>query len=153
MAGKQQIDIGQLPIQQLNALTQQFQEEIEFFTNSLNQLKLAQSKYVESQESLNKVCPESKDKEILVPLTSSMYVPGQLSDVDNVLVDIGTGYYVDMGVNAAKEYFKRRIDFLTKQIEKIQPVLQEKYKMKQVTTEILQMKIAAQLQAQQSAKT
>lgn len=25
-----------------------------------------------------------------------MYVPGQLSDVDNVLVDIGTGYYVDM---------------------------------------------------------
>jgi hypothetical protein len=28
MAGKQQIDIGQLPIQQLNALTQQFQEVI-----------------------------------------------------------------------------------------------------------------------------
>lgn len=34
----------------------------------------------------------------------------------------------------AKEYFKRRIDFLTKQIEKIQPVLQEKYKMKQGKT-------------------
>jgi hypothetical protein len=49
-----------------------FFQEIEFFTNSLNQLKLAQSKYVESQESLNKVCPESKDKEILVPLTSSV---------------------------------------------------------------------------------
>ena len=47
-------------------------QEIEFFTNSLNQLKLAQSKYVESQESLNKVSPESKDKEILVPLTSSV---------------------------------------------------------------------------------
>lgn len=25
-----------------------------------------------------------------------MYVPGQLSDVTNVLVDIGTGYYVEM---------------------------------------------------------
>jgi signal transduction histidine kinase len=25
-----------------------------------------------------------------------MYVPGQLSDVNNVLVDIGTGYYIDM---------------------------------------------------------
>ena len=25
-----------------------------------------------------------------------MYVPGQLSDVENVLVDIGTGYYIDM---------------------------------------------------------
>ena len=31
-----------------------------------------------------------------------MYVPGQLSDVDTVLVDIGTGYYVDMvSINAA----------------------------------------------------
>ena len=35
-------------------------------------------------------------KEILVPLTSSMYVPGRLSDVENVMVDIGTGYQVKM---------------------------------------------------------
>ncbi|KAH3705189.1 prefoldin subunit 5-like [Dreissena polymorpha] len=144
----QQIDISQLPISQLNALAQQFGEEIEFFSNSLNQLKLAQNKYVESQESLNKVSPQSKDKEILVPLTSSMYVPGQLSDVDSVLIDIGTGYYVDMSVDNAKDYFKRRIDFLTKQMEKIQPILQEKYKMKQITTEILQLKIQQQMQAQ-----
>lgn len=47
-------------------------QEIDFFTTSLNQLKLAQSKYVESQESLTKICPQSKDKEILVPLTSSV---------------------------------------------------------------------------------
>lgn len=25
-----------------------------------------------------------------------MYVPGQLSDVSTVLVDVGTGYYVEM---------------------------------------------------------
>lgn len=25
-----------------------------------------------------------------------MYVPGQLQDVDSVLVDVGTGYYVEM---------------------------------------------------------
>jgi len=31
---------------------------------------------------------------VLVPLSSSMYVPGQLSDVENVMVDVGTGYYV-----------------------------------------------------------
>lgn len=35
------------------------------------------------------------DKEMLVPLTSSLYVPGKLSDVHNVLVDVGTGYYVE----------------------------------------------------------
>ena len=40
--------------------------------SSLNQLKLAQTKFVESQESLMKFSPESKDKDILVPLTSSV---------------------------------------------------------------------------------
>jgi hypothetical protein len=29
-----------------------------------------------------------------VPLTSSLYVPGKLTDVENVVVDVGTGYYV-----------------------------------------------------------
>ena len=28
--------------------------------------------------------------------TNQMYVPGQLSDINNVLIDIGTGYYVEM---------------------------------------------------------
>lgn len=35
------------------------------------------------------------DKKILVPLTSSLYVPGKLSDVEKVLVDVGTGYFVE----------------------------------------------------------
>ena len=33
-------------------------------------------------------------KTILVPLTNSLYVPGKLADVENVIVDVGTGYYV-----------------------------------------------------------
>ena len=47
-------------------------QEIEFFTNSLSQLKLAQGKFVESQESLDQVNNENVGKEILVPLTSSV---------------------------------------------------------------------------------
>ena len=34
------------------------------------------------------------DKTILVPLTNSLYVPGKLCDLENVIVDVGTGYYV-----------------------------------------------------------
>ena len=37
----------------------------------------------------------NKDKTIPVPLTSSLYVPGKLADVKKVVVDIGTGHYVD----------------------------------------------------------
>jgi hypothetical protein len=30
----------------------------------------------------------------MAPMTSSLYVPGTLGDVDSIIVDIGTGYYV-----------------------------------------------------------
>ncbi|CDQ63819.1 unnamed protein product [Oncorhynchus mykiss] len=63
-----------------------------------------------------------------------MYVPGTLNDVENVLVDVGTGYYVEKNVDGTKEFFKRKIEFLTKQIEKVQPALQEKHGMKQGNT-------------------
>ncbi|KAL5009957.1 hypothetical protein ScPMuIL_012262 [Solemya velum] len=151
MAGKQ-IELSQLQIPQLNQLSQQLDQEIEFFSNSLNQLKLAQGKFVESQECVKKVCPDNLSKDILVPLTSSMYVPGQLSDVNNVLVDIGTSYFVEMGIQQSQEYFKRKVEYITKQIEKIQPILQEKYRVKQATVELLQMKVQ-QLSATTAAKT
>ncbi|XP_041371988.1 prefoldin subunit 5-like [Gigantopelta aegis] len=147
----QPVDISQLPIAQLNQLSQQIDQEIEFFTNSMNQLKMAQGKYVESGECLHKLNTSNLNKEILVPLTSSMYVPGKLSNVEEVLVDVGTGFYVEKNIEQGKEYFKKKVDFISKQIEKIQPVLQEKYRFKQVVMEVLQMKVSQQVATQQSA--
>lgn len=39
--------------------------------------------------------PLFADKKVLIPLTSSLYVPGKIKDTDNVIVDIGTGYFVE----------------------------------------------------------
>lgn len=33
---------------------------------------------------------------MLVPLTASLYVPGKLDDADKVLVDVGTGYFIEV---------------------------------------------------------
>lgn len=35
------------------------------------------------------------DKTCLLPLTTSLYVPGRLADTEKVLVDVGTGYCVE----------------------------------------------------------
>jgi len=34
-------------------------------------------------------------KDVLVPLTPSLYVPGKLKNVGSVLVDVGTGYFIE----------------------------------------------------------
>ena len=64
------------------------------FQESLETLKLAQNKLTESSESLKKITKNSLDSEILVPLSASMYVPGQIIDADNIIIDVGTGYYI-----------------------------------------------------------
>lgn len=64
-------------------------------TSSFGQLKQAQNRFADCIESCKAVDASNKDKTILVPLTSSLYVPGKLANVEKVIVDIGTGYYVE----------------------------------------------------------
>nr|XP_020448621.1 prefoldin subunit 5 [Monopterus albus] len=146
------VNLTDLSLPQLEGLKTQLDQEIEFLTSSIGQLKVAQTKYVEAKDSLNVLNKNNKGKELLVPLTSSMYVPGTLNDVEHVLVDVGTGYYVEKNVEDSKAFFKRKIDFLTKQIEKIQPPLQEKHAMKQAVIEVMNAKIQQLQQSQQASQ-
>lgn len=57
---------------------------------------------------------------MLVPLTSSVYVPGNLSNVLSVLIDVGTGYFINKSIPEAKKYFFSKIDYLKEEGNKIQ---------------------------------
>ncbi|XP_036607663.1 prefoldin subunit 5-like [Trichosurus vulpecula] len=120
-------NIMELALPQLELLKNQLDQEVEFLSSSIMQLKIVQTKYMEAKECLNVLNKSNEGNELLVPLTSSMYIPGKLHDVEHVLIDVGTGYYVAKSADDAKDFFKRKIDFLTKQMEKIQPALQEKH--------------------------
>lgn len=143
------MDISKLNLAQLDQVKQQLDQEVELFSSSLQQLKMAQTKFQESGECLDKVAPENEGKEILVPLTGSMYVPGKLSDITMVLIDVGTGYYVEKNVDTAKDYFKRKIQFVTDQMEKIQTLAQEKIRLREAVMENMESRIQAQLASQQ----
>ena len=62
---------------------------------------MAQTKYVESQESLNKVCPDNKGKDILVPLTSSVS-----SYIDLLLFDSCIIIFISFDICLEKNYYK-----------------------------------------------
>ena len=44
---------------------------------------------------MSQLSPEKEGAEILVPLTNCMYVPGNIVQVHKLLLNIGTGYYVE----------------------------------------------------------
>lgn len=80
---------------QLQDVRKQLEQELQHLTASYGQLKAAQARFRTCIEAIDNVKPETADREILVPLTSSLYVPGKLADANKVLVDVGTGYYVE----------------------------------------------------------
>ena len=45
--------------------------------------------------------PSPPGTRMLVPITSSLYVPGETTQLDNVLIDVGTGYYIEKSVRCA----------------------------------------------------
>jgi len=148
--GQQMVEIASLNAMQLSQLKEQLQSELELFTTSLQQLRIATAKFQESLQSVAKLDGTGDGHEIMVPMTSSLYVPGKLKDTNSLVIDIGTGYFVEKDRKEAIEYFQRKIEFIGKQMETIQGYLKQKYMAKQKVDETLQVKIQ-QLQAQQKA--
>lgn len=37
----------------------------------------------------------AEGKDILIPMTTSLYVPGKMAETEKVIVDVGTGYFVE----------------------------------------------------------
>ena len=87
-------------------------------------------RFQESGDSLSKMNAESDGKDVLVPLTGSMYVPGQLSNPGKVIVDIGTGYYVEKESSKAADYFNRKVKYVTENMERVQAIGNEKAKIR-----------------------
>ncbi|NXG69843.1 PFD5 protein, partial [Baryphthengus martii] len=88
----QTVNVGELTLPQLELLKGQLDQEVEFLSSSIAQLKVVQTKYVEAKDCLNVLNKGNEGKWDPLP---PMYVPGKLSDVECVLIDVGTGYYVE----------------------------------------------------------
>jgi len=150
-AGQQMVEIASLNPMQLQQLQEQLKGELELFTNSMQQLRIATSKFQESLQSVAKLEGSENGHEVMVPMTSSLYVPGKLKDTDTLLIDIGTGYYVEKTRKEAIDYFQRKIEFVGKQMETVQGYLKQKLLAKQKVDETLQAKVALLQQQQQKA--
>ncbi|KAA3680316.1 prefoldin alpha subunit [Paragonimus westermani] len=135
------VNITDLSIPQLQELVRQYDQKIQFITTSFQQLKSLQGQFAASRNCLKDFTPDSRDRDILVPLTSTLCVPGKLSDTDHVVIDIGTGYYSEMTIKQAEEHFTRRIEYINKHLQEITPVLEEKSQIHKSISAALESKV------------
>ncbi|RKP17591.1 Prefoldin alpha subunit [Rozella allomycis CSF55] len=151
----------QMPLQQLQQIKAQIDQDLNVLTSSFSQLKIAQAKFYKSHECLDTFVPANAgkislnatpDKEVFIPLTQSLYVPGKMSNINKVAVDIGTGYFAEKSVADAREYFKRKTEFIQNQLSKLQESVAEKKNQLQVVLDVINVKVSNEAKANTSAK-
>lgn len=123
----QAVDLNSLTTQQLMQVKKQLDDELEHLNNSFNSLRGAQTRFSECYKSIDAgVANIAEGKGILVPLTTSLYVPGTLASRDKVLVDVGTGYFVEKSIADAKKFYEAKTKELGQNLKDLEGVLQGK---------------------------
>ncbi|GAA6007576.1 Gim5p [Rhodotorula paludigena] len=140
------VSLQDLSAEQIAQVRSQLEQELKHLTTAFGDLKSAQSKFMACMESLDSVKPANKDKKVLIPLTSSLYVPGRIKDAESVLVDIGTGYFVEKGTKEAKTMYNTKVLSLKSNLATLQSQIEKKQDNFQACGEMLRVKLAQQQQ-------
>lgn len=121
-----------MPLEQLQQIRKSLAEEVQYVTNQFANLQVARQRYFQSQEALNDLNSGNMgslfilsaylavlvmsclfiDANIMIPLTTSLYIPGKLKNVESVLVDIGTGYFLEKPIDMAKKWVDGKSEML-----------------------------------------
>ncbi|KAJ6737055.1 hypothetical protein OIU85_019153 [Salix viminalis] len=134
-------EMEKMSVEQLKALKEQIDLEVNLLQDSLNNIKTATGRLETTATSLHDLSLRPQGKKMLVPLTASLYVPGTLDDADKVLVDIGTGYFVEKTMNEGKDYCERKINLLKSNFEQLIELATKKKTVSDEAGAILQAKL------------
>ncbi len=71
----------------------------------------AQAKFKSCIESVCDIKPENKEQDHVDPVDIvTHYVPGKLADLENVIVDVGTGYFVEKSTADATKMYQEKVE-------------------------------------------
>lgn len=124
----------------MERLQSDLQREVELISTSLVQLSNAVQRLSASKENASQLSKMKNGKSVMVPLTSAIYVPGHLSNVSKVLVDIGTGFFVEKSPADAERYFSKRATLLKEEQDKSTQIHTQKRQQLEAVSAVLQRK-------------
>ncbi|KAJ5378921.1 hypothetical protein N7509_012040 [Penicillium cosmopolitanum] len=143
------VNLATLSVPQLRSLQTRLTSELEHLTTSHTKLRAAQAKFRDCVRSITDGVTGSKEKgtegreEILVPLTSSLYVKGRLTDREKVLVDVGTGFYIEKTPPKAIAFYDDKVKGLDANLQELEKIVSGKSQQLRVVEEVLRQKMLA----------
>ncbi|VDM43671.1 unnamed protein product [Toxocara canis] len=140
---KKMVPIADLSIEQLTSLQKQVEQEMTFFAESITMLKVLEARFMASEQAVSSIDPDAQGAEAIIPLSDSMCINAVSTNPSDALVGIGTGYFAEMSIEKARDFFKRKQEHLKKQIATVEKILPEKRRAHQVISGNLQKKVQA----------
>jgi prefoldin alpha subunit len=104
-----EINLDSMSLEELNQLKQQEEGRLQQLTNRYATLRAAAARLNASQMAISELSPASEGKEVMVPLTESVYVPGIIREPGKFLVDLGTGFYVEKSSKDTTAFLDRKL--------------------------------------------
>lgn len=79
-------------------------------SRQLEALYTAKSKFNSAKTNITELENTPEGSKLLVPLNQSLYVPGKILEPCKVMVELGTGYFCEKEIPAAKQLLDRKVN-------------------------------------------
>ncbi|KAK7280628.1 hypothetical protein RJT34_25693 [Clitoria ternatea] len=135
------IPLERMSVEQLKALKEQSDLEVNLLQDSLSNIRTATTRLEIASAALHDLSLRPHGNKMLVPLTASLYVPATLHDAHHVLVDVGTGYFIEKTMPEGKDYCERKINLLKSNFDQLVEVASKKKTVADETGVVLQAKL------------
>eukprot|EP00980_Cylindrotheca_fusiformis_P017138 scaffold5276_cov134-Cylindrotheca_fusiformis.AAC.5 len=149
--GGSAINLDQMSLEELNQMRQQEESRLQALSGRYAQLRAAAARLNASQTAVSELSPASEGKEVMVPLTESVYVPGKIRDPNKLLVEIGTGFFVEKSSKDTSAFLDRKVklcDANSDNVTKIIQVTQQNIESIQMTMQGKMLEIRARQEGQ-----
>ncbi|KAL8519828.1 hypothetical protein ACS0TY_010679 [Phlomoides rotata] len=141
MAATARTEMEKMSLEQLKAVKEQTDLEVNVLQDSLTNIRSANVRLENAAAALHDLSLRPQGKQMLVPLTASLYVPGKLDDAEKVLVDVGTGYFIEKTMVEGKDYCERKIALLKSNYDQLLEVATKKKSIADEAGAVLQAKL------------
>jgi prefoldin alpha subunit len=107
--GGSAVNLDLMSLEELNQVKQQEEGRLQALSGRYAQLRAAAARLNASQMAISEINPSSEGKEVMVPLTESVYAPGKIRDPNRLLVEIGTGFFVEKSSKDTSGFLDRKL--------------------------------------------
>eukprot|EP01059_Diplonema_ambulator_P023295 TRINITY_DN38725_c0_g1_i1.p2 TRINITY_DN38725_c0_g1~~TRINITY_DN38725_c0_g1_i1.p2 ORF type:complete len:164 (+),score=50.13 TRINITY_DN38725_c0_g1_i1:58-492(+) len=142
------VNVADLSLMELKQYSQVLEDEIKSLTQHFSALRAGRERYYGSKTTLEELEGCKAGEKMLVPLTKSLFVPGELANTETAIIEVGAGYYIKMSTQKGKDFMDRKMQSLTGTMSEIEKAVNIKRQQLEVMEMTMQQK-AAMMQQQQ----